>query len=121
MIRNINTKTKLLLFPLMFLIIVVISSVVYSHFSGKENSRTDIAMETDEFIQEVLKGRISVYQFLRTATPNNENIVIENIEFLKNSLAESSKSFINVKIHFLWYIWTTSNQAKARRYSIRYN
>ncbi|MGJ0457157.1 methyl-accepting chemotaxis protein [Aliarcobacter cryaerophilus] len=46
---------------------------------------------------DIAKTRISVYQFLRTATPNNENIVIENIEFLKNSLAESSKSFINVK------------------------
>ena len=88
MIRNINTKTKLLLFPLMFLIIVVISGVVYSHFSGKENSRTDIAMETDEFIQEVLKGRISVYQFLRAPNDDTRKKVVDNFQTLDKNVSE---------------------------------
>ena len=88
MIRNINTKTKLLLFPLMFLIIVVISGVVYSHFSGKENSRTDIAMETDEFIQEVLKGRISVYQFLRAPNDDTRKKVVDNFQILDKNVSE---------------------------------
>ena len=88
MIRNINTKTKLLLFPLMFLIIVVISGVVYSHFSGKENSRTDIAMETDEFIREVLKGRISVYQFLRAPNDDTRKKVVDNFQILDKNVSE---------------------------------
>ena len=87
MIRNINTKTKLLLFPLMFLIIVVISSVVYSHFSGKENSRTDIAMETDEFIQELLKGRISFYQFLRAPNDDTRKKVVDNFQILDKNVS----------------------------------
>ncbi len=39
MIKNINTKMKLLLFPFMFVIIVAVSGFVYIHYSGLENSR----------------------------------------------------------------------------------
>ena len=71
MIKNINTKMKLLLFPFMFVIIVAVSGFVYIHYSGLENSRNQVSIETENFIQDLLKGRIAVYQFLRN--PNEEN------------------------------------------------
>ena len=76
MIKNINTKMKLLLFPFMFVIIVAVSGFVYIHYSGLENSRNRVAIETEEFIQQLLKGRISVYQFLRAPTEVNKQKVI---------------------------------------------
>ena len=97
MFKNLNTRKKLYFFPILFMLIAVISSIIYLYFIDIAHKRNAAALTTEKFVLDIAKTRISVYQFLRTATPNNENIVIENIEFLKNSLAESSKSFINVK------------------------
>ncbi|MDD2886463.1 MAG: methyl-accepting chemotaxis protein [Aliarcobacter sp.] len=88
MIKNINTKMKLLLFPFMFVIIVIASGVVYTHFSGVENSRNQIAIRTEEFIQELLKGRISVYQFLRTSNEENAKKVVDNFAKLDKEVLE---------------------------------
>ncbi len=98
MLKSLDTKKeKLYFFPILFMLIAVISSIIYLYFIDIAHKRNAAALTTEKFVLDIAKTRISVYQFLRTATPNNENIVIENIEFLKNSLAESSKSFINVK------------------------
>ena len=86
MIKNINTKMKLLLFPFMFVIIVVVSGFVYFHYSGLENSRNQVAIQTEEFIQQLLKGRISVYQFLRTPNDVNKQKVIDNFKALDESV-----------------------------------
>ena len=88
MIKNINTKMKLLLFPFMFVIIVVVSGVVYTHFSGVENSRNQISIRTEEFIQELLKGRISVYQFLRAPNEENAKKVVDNFANLDKEVLE---------------------------------
>jgi len=88
MIKNINTKMKLLLFPFMFVIIVVVSGVVYTHYSSIENTRSQISIKTEEFIQELLKGRISVYQFLRTPTDENAQKVVANFENLDKEVLE---------------------------------
>lgn len=98
MLKSLDTRKKLYFFPILFMLIAVISSIIYLYFIDIAHKRNAAALTTEKFVLDIAKTRISVYQFLRTATPNNENIVIENIEFLKNSLAESSKSFINVKI-----------------------
>ena len=71
MLKNLKTKNKLLLFPLLFIIIMIIIGLVYSHFNNQKEIRTTVAIQTDEFVQTLLKGRITVYQFLRSA--NNEN------------------------------------------------
>ena len=97
MLKSLDTRKKLYFFPILFMLIAVISSIIYLYFIDIAHKRNAAALTTEKFVLDIAKTRISVYQFLRTATPNNENIVIENIEFLKNSLAESSKSFINVK------------------------
>ena len=97
MLKSLDTRKKLYFFPILFMLIAVISSIIYLYFIDIAHKRNAAALTSEKFVLDIAKTRISVYQFLRTATPNNENIVIENIEFLKNSLAESSKSFINVK------------------------
>ena len=90
--KNINTKIKLLLFPLVFVIIVIVSGTVYTYYSGIENTRDEVAIKTDEFIQQLLKGRISVYQFLRAPSDTNKQKVIDNFESLnKDVLALKTK------------------------------
>ena len=54
MIKNINTKMKLLLFPFMFIVIVAVSGFVYIHYSDVEKARSQVAIETEEFIQQLL-------------------------------------------------------------------
>ena len=88
MIKNINTKMKLLLFPFMFVIIVVVAGFIYVHYSGVENSRNQVAIQTEEFVQQLLKGRISVYQFLRAPTDANKQKVIDNFKTLDDSVIE---------------------------------
>ena len=88
MIKNINTKMKLLLFPLMFIIIVVISGFVYIYYSGVENTRNEVAIKTEKFIQELLKGRISVYQFLRSPSDENAKKVVTNFQNLDKEVLE---------------------------------
>ena len=88
MIKNINTKMKLLLFPFMFVIIVVVAGFIYVHYSGVENSRNQVAIQTEEFIQQLLKGRISVYQFLRAPTDANKQKVIDNFKTLDDEVIQ---------------------------------
>ena len=64
MLNQINTNKKLLLFPTMFLVIVILSGMLYTYYSNIANERNSAAIKTERFIQDVLKGRISVYQFL---------------------------------------------------------
>ncbi|MDD4329998.1 MAG: methyl-accepting chemotaxis protein [Aliarcobacter sp.] len=86
MLRKIDTKKKLLLFPVMFMIIVILSGIVYSHWSNKSNTRNEIALETDEFIQQILKGRISVYQFLRSPSDKAAQKVREDFSLLNQNV-----------------------------------
>jgi methyl-accepting chemotaxis protein len=95
--KNFSTKVKLLLFPLIFIIIVVVSGVVYSYYSGVENTRTQVAMKTDEFIQQLLKGRISVYQFLRAPTDVNKQKVIDTFEVLNKEVIELKPKLVSPK------------------------
>ena len=81
MLQNITTKQKLMILPFVFIIIVMVSGILFNYYSGITNARVAVAIETEVFIQEVLKGRISVYQFLRT--PNNENAKKVKIDFEK--------------------------------------
>jgi methyl-accepting chemotaxis protein len=97
MIKNINTKMKLLLFPFMFIVIVIISGVVYVHYSDIENARNKVAIETENFIQQLLKGRISVYQFLRSANEENKQKVIDNFETLNTNVLELKKELVSAK------------------------
>ena len=91
MLSKIDTKKKLLLFPAMFIIIVILSGWVYSHWSNFASARNEVASKTGDFQLEVLDARISVYQFLRT--PNNSNAEKVRDNFL--SLAKDVETFKN--------------------------
>ncbi|MCT7912133.1 methyl-accepting chemotaxis protein [Arcobacter lacus] len=82
MLKRINTKKKLFIFPVMFILIMLISGIAYNHFSNLENSRSKISLETEEFIQQLLRGRISVYQFLRAPNIENAQKVRDNFKVL---------------------------------------
>ncbi len=88
MLSKIDTKKKLLLFPIIFLIIVVLSGVVYSYWSNISNKRSDAAVKTEEFTQQVLKGRISVYQFLRSPNDKTAKKVKEDFELLNKDVLQ---------------------------------
>uniref|UniRef100_UPI004047252D methyl-accepting chemotaxis protein n=1 Tax=Aliarcobacter sp. TaxID=2321116 RepID=UPI004047252D len=91
MLRNISTKMKLLLFPLMFVIIVILSASIYVHFSSTADTRTETAVKTHEFIQTLLKGRIAVYQFLRSPNEPNAQKVRDIFSSLNSEVVQLKK------------------------------
>jgi methyl-accepting chemotaxis protein len=91
MLEKISTKKKLLLFPVIFVIITVISSIVYVYYSDIANVRNNVASQTDVFIQQVLKGRISVYQFLRSPNDKTAQKVRDDFQFLNEEVLNLKK------------------------------
>jgi len=91
MLSKINTKKKLLLFPSIFVVIVLSVGILYSYWSNVSNTKIDAAIKTDIFVQDVLKGRISVYQFLRA--PNEINA--QKVRDIFNSLNLDVSNFKN--------------------------
>ena len=96
MLSKIDTKKKLLLFPLMFIIIVIISGWVYSYWSNISNSRNEAASKTEHFQAEVLNARISVYQFLRTPNTSNAQKVRDDFSKLAKDV-ETFRSTLKVE------------------------
>ena len=101
----VNTRKKLFLFPILFIFIVISSALVYIYFSNSALQKTSVAITTDLIVQKNLKGRISVYQFLRNPTEQNQKVVINNFNDLikdvlnlKNSLERPSDIIMSDKI-----------------------
>ncbi len=88
LLNNISTRKKLMLLPMAFIGIVIISSLIFTYFSNLAEQRTNAAFKTDLFIQEVLKGRISVYQFLGSPDEAKAQIVRDDFNTLNNSVLE---------------------------------
>ena len=88
MLKNISTKIKLMLLPTAFIGIVIISALIFTYFNRITEQRTDAANQTDLFIQQVLKGRISVYQFLRSPDEAKAKIVKDDFELLNNHVLD---------------------------------
>ena len=86
MLNSFKTRTKLMLLPLLFIIIVIISSFVFLHFNATVKNRIEVSIQTHILIEDVLKGRISVYQFLRAPNENNATKVRENFKLLENKV-----------------------------------
>ncbi|MGJ0323231.1 methyl-accepting chemotaxis protein [Aliarcobacter cryaerophilus] len=88
MLNNLSTKKKLMLLPIIFIVIVIVCALVFSYFNQINNQRIKTATQTDIFIQQVLKGRISVYQFLRVPSEQSaqkvKNDFKELDDFVKN-------------------------------------
>lgn len=88
MLGILNTRKKLFLFTILFIAIVVVSGVVYKYFSNIAQTRNHVAILTEEIIIQNLKGRISVYQFLRTPSKNGKTRVEENFKKLDEDVKE---------------------------------
>ncbi|MFA9373725.1 MAG: methyl-accepting chemotaxis protein [Poseidonibacter sp.] len=88
MLQNIKTKYKLLLFPMLYIAILIISAIVYVHYSNISNTRNNVSLETERFIEQVLKGRISVYQFLRLPSEQNAQKVRNDFEILNQKVSQ---------------------------------
>jgi len=73
-----------MLLPTAFIGIVIISALIFTYFNRITEQRTNAANQTDLFIQQVLKGRISVYQFLRSPDEAKAKIVKDDFELLNN-------------------------------------
>ncbi len=86
--NNISTRKKLMLLPLAFILIVIISASIFSYFDNITKKQTNSATQTDVFIQHVLKGRISVYQFLRTPDETKAQKVRDDFSNLTKSVLD---------------------------------
>ena len=98
MLSRINTKMKLLLFPIIFLLIVVTVGAVYIHYSSIADARNTAAIKTDIFIQNILKGRISAYQFLRNPSQEAALKVKEDFKLLQNDVESFKTTLSSEKI-----------------------
>jgi len=87
-----KTKIKLLFLPFTFIIIIFISGIVFDYDNNISEKRTHEATQTDIFIQVVLKGRISVYQFLRSPSEDKAVKVQQDFKTLNNHVLELKKT-----------------------------
>jgi len=88
MLNNISTRKKLMFFPALFIINIIIAGIIFSHFNGKVNHDVKVQISTEEFIQDLLKGRISVYQFLRISNEQRAQKVRDDFNNLDKSVKE---------------------------------
>ena len=96
MLNNLSTKKKLMLLPIIFIVIVIVCALVFSYFNQINNQRIKTATQTDVFIQQVLKGRISVYQFLRVPSEQSAQKVKSDFKELDN-FVKNLKPFLTEK------------------------
>ncbi|MFW2580897.1 methyl-accepting chemotaxis protein, partial [Aliarcobacter butzleri] len=97
MLQNFNTRKKLLLFPVLFVLLIIVSAFVYTHYNNIANKRNHVAIETEKFIQYMAKSRISVYQFLRIPTEENRQHVLMNLKYLKDSVSQTKAEFVSAQ------------------------
>ena len=96
MLNNLSTKKKLMLLPIIFIVIVIVCALVFSYFNQINNQRIKTATQTDVFIQQVLKGRISVYQFLRVPSEQSAQKVKSDFKEL-DDFVKNLKPFLTEK------------------------
>ncbi|NVJ54041.1 MAG: chemotaxis protein [Campylobacteraceae bacterium] len=92
MFSNVSTKVKLLVLPVLFLFITIIAGSIYTYYNGVLKTKDANAKITDEMTQQVLTGRITVYQFLRLPTSDNAQKVRENFSAINEQGSELLKS-----------------------------
>ncbi|RXK05198.1 methyl-accepting chemotaxis protein [Halarcobacter ebronensis] len=88
MLKNFSTKFKLALVPIVYIVIVTIVTIIFTYYNNVVKTRIQAAEKTDIFIQDVLKGRIAVYQFLRTPNDSNIDNVHKSFETLDDKVKE---------------------------------
>ena len=75
MFKNLSTKTKLALFPAIFIIATVITAIIYSSSISFVQDRIKISSQTTLLIDELLKARITIYQFMLNPTQSGKDAI----------------------------------------------
>ncbi|PKI81336.1 chemotaxis protein, partial [Malaciobacter halophilus] len=88
MLNNISTRKKLMFFPALFILNIIIAGMLYSYFNAKVKHTTEAQISTEEFIQDLLKGRISVYQFLRVSNEQRAQKVRDDFANLDSEVKQ---------------------------------
>ncbi|RBQ27721.1 MULTISPECIES: methyl-accepting chemotaxis protein [Arcobacteraceae] len=101
MLNKFNTRKKLFLFPILFIVIVGIIVSVYKYYVNIYETRNAASVASEKFISDTIRTRFVVLQFMRTSTPQTENIVLEDIKYLKNNMKVAVSSYTeknNIKL-----------------------
>lgn len=85
MLKNLTIKKKLMIFPILFIGLFIVLGSVYSYYKDLALSRNNIALNIGELNNQLLKGRISVYQFLRNPNNDTSQKVRDDFNLLKNN------------------------------------
>ncbi|WP_418185827.1 methyl-accepting chemotaxis protein [Aliarcobacter vitoriensis] len=95
MLKNVSTRKKLFLLPIVFVVVIIACTSIFLYFESNASKRQNVVKQTDVLIQQMLKGRISVYQFLQNPDQqavlnvrNNFSELQENLRDLKTKLIE---------------------------------
>ncbi|RXJ76211.1 chemotaxis protein [Arcobacter sp. F155] len=83
---NLNIKGKLIFFPVLFILIVVIFSITFNYYFSISEKRNNAALKTEIFIQDILKTRILVYQFLSTEDKKKSQDALESLKLLNENI-----------------------------------
>ena len=75
MFKNLSTKTKLALFPAIFIIATIVTAIIYSSSISFVQDRIKISSQTTLLIDELLKARITIYQFMLIPTPSGKEAI----------------------------------------------
>ena len=95
MLKSFSTRKKLMLLPIAFIVIVIICAFVFSYFNGVSAKRIDGAIKTEDLIQKVLEGRISVYQFLRVPSEQSAQKVKTDFKELTSSVSALKQDLVS--------------------------
>ena len=94
---NISTKTKLFLFPILFVLIVIVSAMVYKSSMDYIQERTLLSVKTNTLVQDLLKARMSVYQYMLEGTKDKEEIVIKSFREVETNAKGLKEQFVSDK------------------------
>ena len=75
MFKNLSTKTKLSLFTVIFIIATVITAIIYSSSISFVQDRIKISSQNTLLIDELLKARITFYQFMLNPTQSGKDAI----------------------------------------------
>ncbi|WP_198305983.1 methyl-accepting chemotaxis protein [Arcobacter vandammei] len=97
MFKNLSTKTKLLSFPILVILIALIVAFVYTSSMNYIEERTQIATKTESSVKELLEARITVYQFMLDSTLEKKEFVVKEFNELKKVLLDLKTQFQSEK------------------------
>lgn len=127
MLNNMSIKQRLRLFPVLTTVFMAISVAVYLYFSGVVTEKATISSNSKNIVNNLLVGRISVYQYLRNPNDETAQKVRENFGDLTKSLddlnalvkvEENHKRIQNAKENITQYMEAFDKIVKIKSYEL---